>query len=43
MVPVASKDAAEANHNHMYFCSLATDIVEPYARLMAIRDSSTEQ
>jgi WS/DGAT/MGAT family acyltransferase len=46
MVPVASTQPegnATANQNYMYVCSLATDVADPYARLIAIRESSAEQ
>jgi diacylglycerol O-acyltransferase / wax synthase len=46
LVPVAlaqPEGNLEANHNTIYVCSLATDIADPYARLIAIRDSSSAQ
>lgn len=46
MVPVSVRTAGEhdqANHNTLFVSSLATDIAEPYERLMAIHESSQDQ
>jgi WS/DGAT/MGAT family acyltransferase len=46
MVPVAMHGGADpiaANQNGAYLCSLASDIADPYDRLLAIHRSSTEQ
>lgn len=46
LVPVAlpqPEGSMDANHNSLYICSLATDIADPYARLIAIRESSSAQ
>lgn len=46
MVPVSARGAGEsniANHNSMFVCSLASDVADPYARLMAIHESAQEQ
>ncbi len=46
MVPISLHkpgDTEMANQNAMFICNLATDIDDPYDRLMAIRESSTEE
>ena len=46
MVPVSVRGANErdiANHNTLFVSSLATDIADPYERLMAIHESSQDQ
>jgi WS/DGAT/MGAT family acyltransferase len=46
MVPVSLPDPADPqgpNHNALFLCSLASDIDDPYQRLLAIRRSSVEQ
>ena len=46
LVPMSLRDsshASTANQNAMFICSLATDLKDPYQRLMAICASSTGQ
>lgn len=46
MVPISLREAGDtesANKNQAMICSLATTLDDPWARLMAIRESSTEQ
>lgn len=46
MVPVSVRGAGDsdvANHNSMFVCSLASDVADPYERLMAIHESAQEQ
>ena len=46
MVPVSMPDRTDPtapNHNGLFLCSLASDIADPYERLLAIHRSSVEQ
>jgi WS/DGAT/MGAT family acyltransferase len=46
MIPVAMRDPTDPtapNHNGLFLCSLASDIADPYERLLAIHRSSVEQ
>lgn len=46
MVPVSLRgpgDGPVANQNALFLCSLATDLADPWQRLLAIRESSAEQ
>lgn len=46
MIPVSMPDPADPtapNHNGLFLCSLASDLADPYERLLAIHQSSVEQ
>jgi WS/DGAT/MGAT family acyltransferase len=46
MIPVSMSDPSDPtapNHNGLFLCSLASDIADPYERLLAIHKSSVEQ
>jgi len=46
MIPVAMRDPMDPtspNHNGLFLCNLASDVADPYERLLTIHRSSTEQ
>lgn len=46
MIPVSMPDPTDPtapNHNGLFLCSLASDLADPYERLLAIHRSSVEQ